>query len=313
MPLLCLPACDGGSGSRVVGMLEWERIELTAESAEPIVEIAVREGDRVQAGQVLVKLDAARRQAHLDKAKAACDEAAARLQELQKGPRRERIDEAAAKHQGAEQVLQIRQREHDRLASIVERNLVSRDSVDKAKAALDAARADRDAAAAVLREHRAGSRNEAVEQARQALAQAEAEVRIAALELERLTVRAPVAGRIDSLPFPLGAHPPQGAVLAVLLGGNAPYARVYVPESRRAATVPGVSARVHIDGVAAAFDGTVRTVQADAVFTPFFTLTEGDRGRLRYVAKIDLIGDVQNLPPGLPLQAELPATAGGSL
>jgi HlyD family secretion protein len=82
-------------------MVEWDRVELTAESAEPIVAIPVREGDRVQAGQILVKLDSSRHLERLKQARAVRDEAAARLQELQKGPRHERIKEAEAKYQGA--------------------------------------------------------------------------------------------------------------------------------------------------------------------------------------------------------------------
>ncbi|MGH8553831.1 MAG: HlyD family secretion protein, partial [Methylococcales bacterium] len=295
-------ACANDSDTPIVGMLEWERIELTAQVTEPIIEIAVREGDRVQAGQILVKLDPARQMERLKQAEAARDQAAARLQELQNGSRPEHIREAEARYHGAELVFQSRQREHERLAAILERNLVSRDSVDKAKATLDAARTERDAALAVLQERRADTRDEAVEQARQALQQTESEVRIAAIELDRLTLRAPIDGRIDSLPFPIGSRPPAGVVLGVLLIGATPYARAYIPEHLRAITIPGIPARIRIDGVSADFDGVVRSVQAQAVFTPFFTLTEGDRGRLRYIAKIDLKGDVEKLPPGLPLQ-----------
>jgi HlyD family secretion protein len=50
----------------------------------------------------------------------------------------------------------------------------------------------------------------------------------------------------------------------------------------------------------------VRTVSHEAAFTPYFALTERDRGRLSYVAKIDLEGDAAHaLPTGLPLEAEL--------
>jgi HlyD family secretion protein len=98
-------------------------------------------------------------------------------------------------------------------------------------------------------------------------------------------------------------------VVAVLLADGAPYARVYVPEPERARVVPGARAAVRVDGVGGELPGRVRTVSQDAVFTPYYALTERDRGRLAYVAKIDLEGEqARTLPTGLPLEVELVAT-----
>ena len=63
---------------------------------------------------------------------------------------------------------------------------------------------------------------------------------------------------------------------------------------------------MHIDGVEGEFAGRVRTVSHEAAFTPYYALTERDRGRLSYLAKIDLEGEAaRELPTGLPLEAEL--------
>jgi HlyD family secretion protein len=293
------------SSNRVVGTLEWDRVELIAEASEPIVEIPAKEGDWVEPGQVLVRLDPARQQARLDEAAAVRDQAAARLQELERGPRIERIQEARARFEGADQVYEVRRRDFERLNALLPRKLISPDEVDRARRELKAARADRDSALAVLEELEAGTRVEEVEQARQALASAEAAVHVADTNLQRLTVRAPVAGRLDSLPLKLGNQPQVGAVLAVLLSGAAPYARVYIPEPIRVSVMPGDAARVWLDGVAEPYAGTVRMVSSDPVFTPFFALTERDRRRLSYVAKIYLSDTVRNVPAGLPVEAEL--------
>ena len=58
---------------------------------------------------------------------------------------------------------------------------------------------------------------------------------------------------------------------------------------------------VRVDGVEAAFTGRVRFIAADASFTPYFALTRYDRGRLVYVAEIDL-SDADDLPAGVPLE-----------
>jgi HlyD family secretion protein len=84
-----------------------------------------------------------------------------------------------------------------------------------------------------------------------------------------------------------------------------------VPEEIRARVVPGARATVRIDGVAGEFSGRVRTVSNEAAFTPYYALTERDRGRLSYLTKIDLEGDAARaLPTGLPLEAELAADGG---
>ena len=55
-----------------------------------------------------------------------------------------------------------------------------------------------------------------------------------------------------------------------------------------------------------AIPGRVRTVSQEAAFTPYYALTERDRSRLTYVAKIDLEGEAARaLPTGLPLEVEL--------
>lgn len=294
------------SAPRLVGTLEWDRVELIAEASEPIAELLVREGESVEPGRALVRFDPERRLARLNEARAAREQAAARLLELERGPRPEDIRQAEARLRGAEQVLEARGREYARLAELLQRKLVSPDTVDRSRSEADAARAERDAALAALQELRAGTRKEQVEQARQALAQAEAAEQRYDVDLARLTVRAPVAGRVDSLPLKPGNQPQAGKVVAVLLSGAGPYARVYIPEPVRVRVQPGDPARIHVDGLPQPFDGVVRTVDADPVFTPFFALTERDRKHLSYVAKIDLMGEVRHLPAGVPVQADLP-------
>src|SRR3990170_4772598 len=71
-------ACERGPElPRAVGTLERDRVELVAEAQEPIVEIPVREGQRVQAGGLVVRLEDARLAARLAGARAALDRAAA--------------------------------------------------------------------------------------------------------------------------------------------------------------------------------------------------------------------------------------------
>ncbi len=301
-------ACSENNGlPAIVGTLAWDRIELVAEIGEPITEIRVREGDRVEAGQVVLQQDASRYQAQLDEAEAARAQAAARLAELRRGPRSERIREARARLAGAESVLDARDKDLARIRSLVAKRLISSQDLDRARADRDTALANRDAARAELEELLAGTTAEELQQATDALTRAEATVRAARLTLERLTIRAPVPARVDALPYKAGERPSPGAVVAVLLGGTAPYARVYIPEQLRVHIAPGRAAEVMIDGKPQPFAARVRSVSQEATFTPYFALTERDRSRLSYVAEIVLTDPTASaLPAGVPVRVTFP-------
>ena len=56
--------------------------------------------------------------------------------------------------------------------------------------------------------------------------------------------------------------------------------------------------------MSAALAGRVRWVASEAAFTPYYALTERDRGRLSYIAKVDIVEERERLPDGLPVEVE---------
>jgi HlyD family secretion protein len=91
-----------------------------------------------------------------------------------------------------------------------------------------------------------------------------------------------------------------------MLADTAPYARVYVPEPSRVRIRPGLEVTVRVDGVEEAFAGRVRSVSHDAVFTPYYALTERDRSRLSYLAEVELVDPkARDLPTGIPVEVVL--------
>jgi HlyD family secretion protein len=306
-----LAACQRNDPFDVVGTLEWDRIELTADTAEPIVAIEVREGEAVVAGQTLLQLDARRVQSRLDESRALLAQHAARLAELQRGPRFERLTQARAKLAGAEGTLDAASHELKRVRPLVKQELLTLQDLDNAQSAYDMARAARDAAQAALTELEHGTTREELDQAVAARAAAAAAVRGLEVSLEQLTVRAPVPGVVDDLPLEPGERPAQGAVVAVLLAGEAPHARVYLPEPLRTRVSVGDPASVYVDGIEQPFSGRVRRVSADPAFTPYYSLTERDRSRLSYLTEVELVDEAaRKLPAGVPLRAAFLEQAG---
>ena len=81
---MVLAACDQPDDiNRVVGEMASDRIELTAEVSEPIVEILVSEGEIVQQGQLLLRQDNSRALASTLEAKASLGQIDAGLRDFE--------------------------------------------------------------------------------------------------------------------------------------------------------------------------------------------------------------------------------------
>ncbi len=145
---------------------------------------------------------------------------------------------------------------------------------------------------------------EQVDKANSAWVLAKADEQRARVDLERLSIVAPKTGRVDALPFEEGEIPQVGSVLAVLLVGDAPYARLYVAASLRSRMAVGTKVLVMVEGLDDPLQGRVRRIASDPAFTPFFALSEHERSQLAYLTEVALDNAV-GLPAGLPVEGEL--------
>jgi HlyD family secretion protein len=232
-------------------------------------------------------------------------QARARLDELIRGPRKELIVAAQANVRGAQDELAFRETDLIRAQQVFERNLASHEIRDRAKAARDNTKADLENLEAKLDELLAGTTPEELGQAEEAVNQASARIASLTIDLERHSSIAPVDGIVDSLLFEVGERPAIGQPMAILLSGQQPYARIFVPEAIRVHVMPGTSAKIFVDGLEDPLAGRVRWVASEAAFTPYFALTEHDRGRLSFAAKIDILTADTRLPDGVPVEVEL--------
>lgn len=288
----------------LLGTLEWDRIAVPAEVSEPITQVLVSEGDQVESDQLVLSLDPRRIQAQLDAAQADMQRMSAALDALRHGARSETIDAARAALARAQTTAANARLTRDRAADMRKQGLNSQADFDSAETALRQATADANAAHANLDVLLHGTRAEDLAQGEAALAQAQAAVAQWQVTLSHLSVRAPRPGRVDALPFKLGDRPPAGASVVSFLVGDAPYARVYVPEMQRATTQQGARFRVKVDGVAQPFAATLTRIRSEASFTPYFALSGDDASRLTYRAELVLEGaQARKLPAGIPCQA----------
>jgi HlyD family secretion protein len=309
LPLLFLAAviataaCSDTGPPIAVGTLERYRIELRAERQEPILRLAVKEGDRVAAGDIIAELDSRRVIALLGQAEASRDLAAARLAEVVRGFRYEEIDQAKAQLAEAEAAMIQLEPDLARARILVREGIEPQSVLDTMESNHEAAVARRDAARSSLEKYLNGATVEELDQAEAEVARADAEIAKLEIDAERMIVIAPRDATIDALPYRTGDEPAVGSPVAVLLADQAPFARVYVPAELRPRAVAGEKVSVMVVGFDAPFEGRIRMISAEAAFTPYYALTERDRGHFTYLAEIDLIEDAaRDLPTGLPVE-----------
>ncbi len=301
--VLAVAACAEGP-PEALGTLEFDRITVPAPAAERIVSVDVREGEQVAAGTVLLTLNRTRVEAETLATQAEAQRRRDALAELEAGPRSEQIRRARASLAAAEADAADASAYNERVKGLADRKLVSASEVDRARAAASSANARVKEAQALLDEYLHGTRREQLAQGQAALRGAEATEAAQQATLDKLRIVAPRNGRVDSLPYRLGDQAPVGAPLVVLLVGDAPHARVYVPEPIRSRVKVGDMVRVFVHGREPALTGRVRMIRSEPSFTPYYALAGEDAARLSFLAEISLEGDVAGLPAGLPVRVE---------
>jgi len=301
-----LTGCDGGTDAfLVVGTLERDRVEIVADSSEPVLELRVREGDRVAVGDVLLVQDDRRARAALARARAEVAAARAAFEEVEHGPRPEEIERVRARIAAADSEVTVARLELERARGLAERSFASPSDLDLLAGRVEQAVARRRELERLLAELEAGTRSEVIARERARLDAAEQALVDAELALERTRPVAPVAGIVEAVPVERGERPAAGRTMVALLDDARLYARVHLPETLRVRLAVGDDAEVHLQGTDRRFRGVVRWIASEAAFTPFYALTQQDATRLAYLAEIDL-PEASTLPVGVPVAVHFP-------
>jgi len=301
LALLLLAACEHKNPQEALGTLERDRIVLKATADEIILDQPIPEGTMVAAGSLLVQLDDTRNKAEVAMARADVAQATARLEELRNGARPEDIASAGAKVDGARASLFEAESSYQRAVSLVEQKLAAQALLDRSLATRDEAEANLESASEELLRLTNGTRQEQLDQGAAALQSARAQLALQEHLLEELSVVATRDAYLDSLPWNVGERVSLGATLAVLLAGDKPYARVFIPEPWRTRLRVGDVRPVKVDGIEKSIPGRLRWIATDPSFTPYYALNASDRARLVYMAEFDL-EQGSDLPTGVPAQ-----------
>jgi HlyD family secretion protein len=295
--------------SVALGTLLRDRVILSATQNEVITALPVVEGSVVSPGQLLVQFDTTAQNAQVALANANLLKAQAYLEKLRNGARVEEVAKAQAQLAAHQAALTEAKLNLARAQEVVQKQLAAKAQLDHAQAAYDSATANVEQAKQALKVLTNGTRAEDLQIAEAELQGAKAKLESEQKRLADLSVRATRNGVLDSLPWNLGERVNAGSPVAVVLAGEVPFARVYVPASYRAKLSLGQAVQLHIDGVEMPIEGTIRWLSNDAAFTPYYALNQFDRSRLMYLVEVSLPNSQAALPNGLAVEMALTGLA----
>jgi HlyD family secretion protein len=304
--LLVILGCEENTSGLALGTLERDRIAHTATANEVVIALPVAQGGRVSIGDILVQLDSRQQAALTAKALAHVAEAQANLEKYRNGARPEEVAAASAKLEGAKAALTESVAAYNRVKNLVVQRLVSQASLDQAIASKELNSAAVQTAKEDLLILTNGTRPEDLLIAEANLAVMQAVLTSENKKLDDLTVTATRDGILDNLPWNLGERVTLGSPVAIVLAGNTPYARIYVPEPYRIKITAGDNLLIHVDGLAQIITGKVRWISTEPAFTPYYALNQEERARLMYLAEVQLPDSYSELPNGVAVQVELP-------
>lgn len=251
------------------GRSEATEYDIASKFAGRLLEVNVREGDNVEGGQILARIDTADLEASLTEAQA----------QLLRAVESEKQARALVKQRKSDYVLA--RKTLDRSRAVLAKGLIAKEAVDQHEANLQSA-------AAALESARVG-----VSAAAAAIEVARASVARVNVNINDGTLRAPIAGRVlYRLSEPgemIGAH---GKVLTLIDLADV-YMPIFLPADKAGRVRIGARARVVFDALPGkSIPAHVSFVAPQAQFTPKEVETKTEREKLMFRVKVQVDREV---------------------
>ncbi|WP_168879839.1 HlyD family secretion protein [Rhizobium sp. P28RR-XV] len=250
------------------GRIESDQIDISAKSSGRVQDVLVQEGDLVNTGQVLAKMDVTELEAQ--RAKYVADWTTADASRL----------EAQATLIQRKAELRFKESNLQRANSLADKDAISRQAQDEAQSERDSARAILEAAGQVV-----VAKERSIDAAKALVDQIDAQIADA-------TLRAPVDGRVLYRLANPGEVVGAGGKVLTIVNLSEIYMEIYLPSEQAIRVSTGSQARIVLDGAPFALPAKVTFVSPDAQFTPKQVETRSERDKLMFRAKL-------RIPPSL--------------
>lgn len=285
------------SGDFVV--LPGQRADVRALIAGDVREVLVKEGEAVQAGQVLARISDDEERAAVASAEAKLAKLNADLALAGKGGKAEEVQVAESAVETARKRAEVSATQAERLSAAFKRNSVTAQEYDRARGQADIDRRSLDEAQSRLKLVRSAAASDVLTSIKAQIGEAQAALNYTRTQLDYTQIKAPIAGRVvsGSLQFALGTYLNRGDALAVIESAEQRLAEVKLPEAGIDQVQIGKSASAKAWAFpSSSFSGTVRSIAPNA--------EDGPYGKVVRV-QVELQDPEHQLLPGMTGNAKL--------
>ncbi|HYL12906.1 MAG TPA: efflux RND transporter periplasmic adaptor subunit [Terriglobales bacterium] len=271
-----------------------------------IVELPIEEGQWVERGALLAKLDSDDYRQQV-----AMDEAALRVQRRQldlglAGTRQQELQATEQVLLDAKADLEQKKLDFKRADTLFKQEVGSQQARDQAETNLKRAQAAVDRAQQQYDEAVEGTRREQLDINRANVVQAEQKLRMSRINLEYATLTAPKSGVVLVRQAELGEVVAPNTPVVTLGDLDDVWLRAYVSETDLGRIRWGQPAVIRTDTYPGkTYRGRISFISSKAEFTPKSVQTFKERVTLVYRIKIDVENPNHELKPGMPADAEI--------
>jgi HlyD family secretion protein len=251
------------------GRIESVQVDVAAKYGGRIKEVLAREGDLVEPGQVIARMDTSEQDAELAKDKAMLAQ------------NKQAASEVVTEITKRESEAKLAEQEYNRARNLYTRKVIAREEYDQYQTKLETTKATLAGAKAKL-----NTANESINAA-------DAEVKRTEVTIEDFTLKSPVKGRVLYRLTEPGEVVGLGGKILTLINLSDIYMEIFLPAQDAARTKIGGDARIELDarpGYAA--PAKVSYVSPEAQFTPKQVETRTERDKLMFRVKLQVPAEI---------------------
>jgi HlyD family secretion protein len=293
-------------GKKEVGIIATGTIEVTKVDIAPklsgyLTELSIRQGDKVNLGQVIARISRVDLEAQALRDEAALQKAEAQLRDLEKGVRTQERSELIASIGSAEAVDKKAQADLERYRSLYNQGAVSQQQWDTAQVNFETAQSSVRAAQARLSLADEGNRPDTIEAQRLEVVRSKAILTMARTQMADTVVSSPQQGVVLTKNFEKGEFVNAGSAIATIGNVQDCWVKIYIPSTQLGLIKIGQPAVVKVDSYPGkTFSGEIKEISQNAEFTPRQSLTQNERANMVYAVKVRIDNAEDVLKPGMP-------------
>ena len=291
---------------KISGNIETTEVDVGFKIPGRIVHLSVKEGDWVEKGRVIAKLDDEDLRQRLELAQAALKSSQARLGKLLAGSRPEEVREAEASLNQAQFDLDNKKIQYERMKSLFDGKVIPMEALDNAEAKYKIGKAALERATEIYQLVKEGPRKEDIEDANAQVEQARAQLKLSETQLSYTVLHSPISGVVLVKSGEAGEVVNPGTSILTLADIKNVWLKAYIPETELSRVKWGQEVMVTTDlRPQKEYKGKISFISSQSEFTPKQIQTEKERVTLVYRIKVDIPNPTQELKPGMPADGRI--------